>query len=548
MKKIPCNFIIYFLFLLLAAGCSSPKNTPTELEWFCDITFWKGVNWSLEPDTITGQISQKTGISCNLTIPAQNPNHELNLMILQDKLPDIISLNDTNMRKQLVDSGKVWDLEEFLTLYDPDSHLLHDFPQDVKKMLLQTEGGWYSFPSHISSQDMRLQYPPCDKYFVESMYHNNNNGIMFNRKWIKRFGLSDEDLQTEDALLVSLNKIAAWKKKNHAPLVPVLLAGNRYNDAALDALANSFGSLPLDKNGHYQNRILSTEYKHALAFCNKLYQDGIINTRQLVYENEDVRKAISDDNVFCFIGDIPNCGYQPKEWVSFGPILSSEGTSPVTPILAKLSGGWINTYISKTCREPEKLASFISFMTSDEGMMLSYYGKRDTQYSLDENGRCRLTETGISDVENYEETGLQAFWPFCNISWIDSKASPPAIDSADYSGMMITTALAKYPSTHIYEGALLENLYTENIITEEFSSCIEQINSWKEQQTTLLIMAKNPDEFETLYNETLSKLEEFGMKELDAKLDELYRQRCLLYNATIKDNLKESEEYLQYIH
>ena len=43
-----------------------------------------------------------------------------------------LQLIGPDMGKKLVQAGKVWKLEEFLKKYDPESHLLKDFPADVK--------------------------------------------------------------------------------------------------------------------------------------------------------------------------------------------------------------------------------------------------------------------------------------------------------------------------------------------------------------------------------------------------------------------------------
>ena len=76
------------------------------------------------------------------------------MLATSDNLPDIITVSDANLVKKLVDADKVWNLEEFLKKYDP-SGLLANFPQDIKQALVQRDGGWYAFPSHMDSADAR---------------------------------------------------------------------------------------------------------------------------------------------------------------------------------------------------------------------------------------------------------------------------------------------------------------------------------------------------------------------------------------------------------
>ena len=61
-------------------------------------------------------------------------------MLLNDDLPDIISLTNETTISQLITSGKVWDLEEFLKRYCPESHLLKSFPEDIKRELIKRDG------------------------------------------------------------------------------------------------------------------------------------------------------------------------------------------------------------------------------------------------------------------------------------------------------------------------------------------------------------------------------------------------------------------------
>ena len=45
------------------------------------------------------------------------------------------------------------DLQELLETYVPDSHLLTSFPEDIKEVLVEKFGGWYTYPSHMTSPE-----------------------------------------------------------------------------------------------------------------------------------------------------------------------------------------------------------------------------------------------------------------------------------------------------------------------------------------------------------------------------------------------------------
>lgn len=106
---------------------------------FCDVNHWNPPAWDLSEDSITGKITKKTGVQLDTTVPAQDADLRLKILMVNDELPDLISVTDETVISQLVTSGKVWNLEEFLKKYKPDSHLLKDFPEDLKKEMIRRD-------------------------------------------------------------------------------------------------------------------------------------------------------------------------------------------------------------------------------------------------------------------------------------------------------------------------------------------------------------------------------------------------------------------------
>ena len=113
------------------------------MTWFSDASFWNPPSpWNTDPKSVEGAITQKTGLTFDFNIPAQDGGTKLSLMLAtSEKLPDIITVTDGKLVKKLIDSGKVWNMEEFLKKYDPSSTLLANFPQDMKQALIAT-GRW----------------------------------------------------------------------------------------------------------------------------------------------------------------------------------------------------------------------------------------------------------------------------------------------------------------------------------------------------------------------------------------------------------------------
>ena len=120
------------------AGGETADSTIDKVVWFSDVDFWNPpTKWDTSEGTITGGITKATGLEFEMNIPAGDGSTKLALMIVNGNLPDIMSLTDSATIKELVDSGQVWQLEEFLEKYDPESHLLNGgYAEDIKELLI----------------------------------------------------------------------------------------------------------------------------------------------------------------------------------------------------------------------------------------------------------------------------------------------------------------------------------------------------------------------------------------------------------------------------
>ncbi|MFQ7549451.1 MAG: hypothetical protein ACLRMZ_02965 [Blautia marasmi] len=95
--------------VLLFAGCGAGQKDIAKEErepyvtasLFCDVNFWEPPFWSTGR-TITGDITEKTGLALDITVPPQNADAQLSLMLLNDELPDIIS---SRMRRRSASSS-----------------------------------------------------------------------------------------------------------------------------------------------------------------------------------------------------------------------------------------------------------------------------------------------------------------------------------------------------------------------------------------------------------------------------------------------------------
>lgn len=517
-----------------------PSGEPTKLVWFATVDFWNPPNvWNTDPNTVTGKITEKTGVTFEFNIPAQDGETKLNLMLVSNNdFPDVVTTPNEVLGKKLIEAGKVWELDEFLKEYDPESQLLKDFPADVKETVVARDGGFYAFPSHIGSEDARKQYPPSGEFYTDLTEYAANGAVVVNENLLKEAGLTLDDIRTESGLLAAYQKMKDMNLKvNGAPVIPLLVNDKGYQGPTINFLMDSFGYMPVDKDGNYRDRLIAPEMKDALKFLYKAQKGGYFDTGQLTVDNAAVKADMASGRVFTFIGNSADTAFQLNDyWTSSGPILSDGSAKPVLGKNKRAGGGWMKTYISKTVKDPEKVAKWLSFMSSKEGMMLHIYGFEGVHYTLDQDGLLVKTEQGIKDAQEYMKTGLNAFWPFHHTSFSYSVQQPPneETDIQAVTANRVQAAYGKAPETQIYDNSAFgipRDLFPAD---SKFANDELQIKAYKEAQITKIIMAKSDEEFNKLYEEMIAQLKKLGIEQLDVERNKYVQQKFEEYGIELK--------------
>lgn len=493
---------------------------------FCDVNHWNPPAWDLSEDSITGKITKKTGVQLDTTVPAQDADLRLKILMVNDELPDLISVTDETVISQLVTSGKVWNLEEFLKKYKPDSHLLKDFPEDLKKEMIRRDRAWYALTSHINSEDARA-YWKQDEFWTNYQDYSDNNAIIWNIALLKEFGIDTENLQTMEQVLAAYEKVKGKKTKAGQTVIPLLVDGKNYRDPTLKYLEGTFGAEWVDENGDFKDILLQPQTKTALSFLNIAVRKGYMDSSQLTWENLKVKETLDTQPVLCFIGNIANTGIEQGDWTSTGVILSPDGSSPVMG-KSKRANGWMSTFVSKKCKHPEEVAEFIDYMTSVDGMMDWYYGEEGEDYTVGEDGKYYRTKQGqkLADASH-----LGTWWMFENTAW---ERSVQGITRQEEDMYQVMAQYGSNKHTVIYDASLLfmpADLLADNNKIKDIQSSIEL---WKTDSISQVVLAESEEAFEQEYEKMLQGLYERGIEQLDDKKNEAYQENCRVYGSKIE--------------
>ena len=521
------------------SAASSGSGDVSELYWFSDVSGWgpATANWSVDESPATVYIEENLGLSLNIEQPPTDASTKLGLMLASGELPDVMSITDSDMYKQLVEADKVWDMQTFLETYDPDSHLLKDFPDDIRKALTDVYGNWYSYPSHMESKNNREVFPPDDQIWVDVVEKGSNGCIMFNKEIMDAVGITPEDVQTEEGFLAACEKVkASGHQVDGQSVLPVVLQCNLWINTSMDGIvSNTFGVLPVDDEGNYRHSELNPLYKNALKFLNTLIQKEYLDVNTLTIDETALKTYLDAKRVFCWIGNQAQQDKTNMPWVSYGPILASNGAKPVIGLNGEAGTGWIQTLVSKDCKNPEKIAKLLSWASSREGLLVNYYGEEGTDYTIDDKGIVTRTEEGTKRLaEEYDNNVLM--WPFANTSF--ERHTEPVPDPASNRGVEVALmpAFGKNENTYIYNTAVLD--FRNNTVIEPSSDLgikLSQVDSYLEAQKAKIVTASSDAEFEKEYQNMLDTLESYSIADIDAEYDKIYKEYCEKKGTSIEN-------------
>lgn len=502
----------------------------SELYWFSDVSGWGPVtaNWSVDESPATEYIRDNLGLTLKIEQPPTDASTKLGLMLASGELPDVMSITDSDIYRQLVAADKVWDMKTFLETYDPDSHLLKDFPEDIKQALTDVYGDWYSYPSHMESRNNREVFPPDDEVWVKVVEKGSNGCIMFNKEIMDALGITAEDVQTEEGFYVACEKVkTSGYQVDGQSVLPVVLQCNLWIGTSLDGVvANNFGALPLDEDGNYRHTELSPGYKNALKFLNTLIQKEYLDVNTLTIDETALKTYLDAKRVFCWIGNQAQQDKTNMPWVSYGPILASDDARPVIGINYAAGTGWIQTLVSKDCANPEKIAKLLSWASSEEGLLINYYGIEGVDYTKDENGVVTRTEEGAKIyAENYDNNVLM--WPFANTSF--ERHTEPVSDPTSNRGVEVALmpAFGSHEKTYVYDSSLLD--FRNGTVIEPSSDLgikLSQVDNYLESQKAKIVTATSDAEFEKEYQNMIDRLEGYSIADIDAEYDKVYKEYC----------------------
>lgn len=481
-------------------------TSPLELEWFVAYD-WADLSFDPENNKFDEYVYTNTGITIKFTIGSQE---KLNVLMATESLPDLVTYDAASMeRVSLEESGQLLPLDELKEKYAPDMQV----PQaQIDWYTNAKDGHWYSLVGYF--YDLEDTYARGG--YIET--HNMN----FARKDIMEdLGIDPASMNTKEGFIAALQKVKdANVTYNGQTVIP-------YIGDEVEFLAEQFGMDRENKEGELLNAKRQPEFLEALLFLNEIYTKGLTTDEIFTMDTTLRRQLVSSGSVFAgtrhnYLNGKDTLFYADPDALMIGTGLITGDSGKEAYISPSPTGGWAATMITSNCKNPQRAAALLSFMTQPEISLSYYYGGIDGYDIIDgkaiikpEREAERTADTTAFNAK-YRSTVQDLV---CDYVWVNAYEPTETLDAMGLDKVAYTE---KWVNGHIFDGKIFTDVAPE--AGSDLAAISAQLNAYWGQQFPMIVMAKTPEEATQLYNDTIAQMDIMGMADLDAYQNERFQE------------------------
>lgn len=383
------------LLISLTVGCSSnsiaESNSNTnnlKPEQSVKISWLSNDNGRVlkKGDPIIAEFEKKTNIKIDFQlINGANLKNKVNVLLASNSLPDITRLDDAYDIFQYAQQGAFQEVNE----------LVNKYGTNIKKQRSQElwdaisfEGKYYGIPNTntLGKYNLFIRQDWLENLNIKMPTNTDELFDVF-----KQFATSDPD------------------KDGQANTIAFGSEGAGVNEPPFNAFMHIFGAFGMQPDQYYINgnkvidTSVSSEFKEAIIYIKKLYDDNLIDPELFVAKSEQAKQKILEGKTGAFVG-----------WWSIGPqvLMDQLKMDDLVPgvkwgIVKELKGpngksgiASLNKVTSINCiaknsNNAEACIKAIDYLLSDEGALLATVGIKDVHWIADANGKFeKYTDAG----------------------------------------------------------------------------------------------------------------------------------------------------------
>lgn len=419
MKKF-LSLVLVLMLTLPLMPMSFADEAPTKITWFVNVPSFSFNSEGWGVDRMTKEFQDRFGIEIEFITAADDSGSQLATLITSDSVPDIITLpglwsaTDTNLIRQMSEADMLLSYNDLIEAYVPEEEKA-GFRSDVLAWYALADGKTYAYPNYAYSTDDL----PEGSGLVP------NRCIVVRADMLEKLGNPSME-SPEDFLNVCERAMKELETYDGLPIIGMQLyeGGNEAVD-----IVNQYFAVPWEtEDGQEYNRFTTGANKETYSFLNEAYRRGLVLEANYSDNRDQIREKIASGRVFALIAapqDFANefvTLYQNDNNAYYVPVtLRNENGDD--PVLGDISGwGYLQTVISASCKDPEKVIKFISYLVNDEGAIHLNKGWEGEHWNYNEDGTISRTQAYI-DAANADPTynkkeGISCFDLFANWAFL----------------------------------------------------------------------------------------------------------------------------------
>ena len=420
MKKFLSLVLAAMLVLSLMPAMSFADEAPTKITWFVNVPsfVFNSEGWGV--DRMTRELQDRFGIEIEFVTAADDSGSQLATLITSDSVPDIITLpglwssTDTNLIRQMAEAEMLLSYNDLIDQYVPEEEKA-GFRSDILAWYALADGKTYAYPNYgYSTEDL-----PEGKGLVP------NRCIVVRADMLEKLGNPSME-SPADFLNVCERAMTELGTYDGLPIIGMQLyeGGNE----AVDIVSQYFAVPWESEDGQAYDQWATGANKEVYAFLNEAYRRGLVLEANYSDTRDQVREKIASGRVFALIA-------APQDFATeFTTLYENDSNAyyvPVTlrnaagddPVLSDISGwGYLQTVVSSSCKDPEKVIRLISYLVNDEGAIHMNKGWEGEHWNYNEDGTISRTQEYI-DAANADPTynkkqGINSFDLFANWAFL----------------------------------------------------------------------------------------------------------------------------------
>lgn len=395
------------------------------LEWYINYS-WFDTTWG--ESMVSREITKITGVDIDFVIPKGNEADKISSMIEMDTLPDLVTVGWWGTEgREMIAGNQVFAINELAEEYDSAFFQVAD--EDTVKWYTSEDGNLYGYPN----------YSYTYKDFLENTKVPSNQNFLVRKDIYEAIG--SPDMTTPEGFSQAVKKAAQmFPEVDGEPLIPI--GADEFTDRgnnSFDGYLQNFLAVPYEEDGKYYDRYTDEEYVRWLKVFRQLGEEGYLSDDIFIDKRSQLEEKIRKGRYFCLLYQSSDIEDQEKVIYSENPERiyiavdgpkNSRGDDPALPVAGM--NGWTVTYISKNCKNPEKALELMTYMLSEEGQKMVYYGVEGAMYEVKDGKietKPEVKELMNTDREKYNQIygGADAYWMLkdsvADATWKDNNFS-----------------------------------------------------------------------------------------------------------------------------